>query len=182
MKLQEKYKKEILPELKKQFNYKSNFEAPKLIKVVINVGFGRHTKEKAYIDNIESSLARITGQKAVLCKAKKSISAFKVREGSTIGAKVTLRGQRMYDFIEKLVNFTFPRVRDFRGISTHIVDRQGSATIGFKENSSFPEIGVEEVDYIHGLEICINTSAKNKEEGIALLKMMGFPFKKEDNK
>ena len=121
MKLKEKYKKDIIPELKKKFGYKNILEVPKLVKVVVNVGFGRHAKEKAYIDNIVKGLSKITGQKPILAKAKKSISSFKVREGMVIGACVTLRGARMYDFVEKLVNVSFPRVRDFRGISDKIL-------------------------------------------------------------
>jgi len=178
MRLQELYKKKIIPEIKKKFGYKNDLAVPKLDKVVVNVGFGRHTKEKQYIDNIINSLTRITGQKPVLTKAKKSISAFKVREGSVIGAMATLRGKRMYDFVEKLVHVSFPRVRDFRGISEKGIDKQGNLSIGFKEHLAFPEIKADEVDRIHGLEVCVSTTAKNREEGLELLRLMGFPFKK----
>lgn len=169
-----------MPKLKDKFGYKNIFQTPKVSKVVINVGFGRHTKEKAFIDNLAGSLARITGQKPIMVKAKKSISAFKLKEGTIIGAMSTLRGKRMYDFLDKLINAAFPRVRDFRGISAKIVDRQGNATIGFKEHLAFPEIGAEEMDNIFGLEVCIATTAKNKEEGLELLKLMGMPFKKDE--
>lgn len=178
MRLRELYKKEIVPRLKEQLGVKNQMLLPRLSKVVLNVGFGRMSKEKDYIANVEKSLTNISGQKPVMTKAKKSVSAFKIREGMVIGAKVTLRGQRMYDFIEKLVNITFPRVRDFRGISDKSVDKDGNLTIGFKENTAFPEIKVEDVNNTHGLEVIINTSAKNREEGLALFNLLGFPFKK----
>ena len=169
-----------MPKLKEKFGYKNTFQTPKIAKVVINVGFGRQSKEKAFVDNIAASLARITGQKPIMVKAKKSISAFKLKEGTVIGSMSTLRGKRMYDFLDKLINATFPRVRDFRGITTKIVDKQGNATIGFKEHLSFPEIGAEEMENVFGLEVCIATTAKNKEEGLELLKLMGMPFKKDE--
>ncbi|MCK5061044.1 50S ribosomal protein L5 [Candidatus Parcubacteria bacterium] len=182
MKLQEQYKKHIIPKLKKQFGYKNDLEAPKLTKVVINVGFGRHNKEKQYIEAVASGLKRISGQQPILTKAKKSISSFKIREGMTIGAAVTLRGKRMYDFVDKLINVSFPRVRDFRGISKKGVDRNGNMTVGFKEHTAFPEIKVDEVENVFGLEVCLATSAKSKEQGLALFKLMGFPFKNKENK
>ena len=179
MRLQDLYKKKIVPAMKEKFGYKNDLAVPKLDKVVVNVGFGRFSKDKAYIDNVINSLNRITGQKPVLTKAKKSIAGFKVREGQTVGAIVTLRGKRMYDFVEKLVHVSFPRVRDFRGISEKGVDRQGNLTVGFREHLAFPEIKADEVDKIHGLEVCISTTAKDKEKGLELLKLMGFPFKKK---
>lgn len=180
MRLQEKYKKEILPALKEEFGIKNTLAAPRLRKVVLNVGVGRQSKEQAFIDNAEKSLTKITGQKPVKTKARKSISSFKLREGQVIGLKVTLRGQRMYDFLEKLVTISFPRIRDFRGISDKLVDRQGNMTIGFKEHIAFPEIKVDEIDNVHGLEICIDTTAENREIGLALFKRLGFPFKTEE--
>ncbi|MGI6347868.1 MAG: 50S ribosomal protein L5 [Patescibacteria group bacterium] len=179
MKLKEKYQKEVVPQLKEKFAYKNIFLVPKVKKVVINVGFGRHNKEKDYVDNVVKTLTRISGQKPVLTKAKKSIASFKVREGMLIGAMVTLRGDRMYDFLDKLINITFPRVRDFRGISEKSVDKQGNISIGFKENSAFPEIKIEDLRDIHGLEVIIDSSAKNREEGLELYRLLGFPFKKE---
>lgn len=179
MRLKEKYQKEILPKLKKDFNFKNDFVAPRLNKVVLNVGFGSHAKEKEYLENIATSLSKITGQKAVFTLAKKSVSAFKIREGMTIGAKVTLRGDRMYDFVDKLVNITFPRVRDFRGISPKAVDRTGNLTIGIKDQAAFPEIKVEDIVNNFGLEICLSTSTKNREESLELYHLMGFPFKKD---
>lgn len=180
MTIQEKYKKEILPALQKKFGIKNSIEAPRITKAVLNVGFGRQAKEKAYIDNVISALSRISGQTPLKNKAKKSVSAFKIREGMVIGASVTLRGKRMYDFVNKLVNVTFPRVRDFRGISEKFVDRDGNITIGFKENLPFPEIKADEVENVFGLEVSIATKCRNREEGLELLKLMGFPFKKED--
>lgn len=180
MRLQEKYKKEILPALKDKFSLKNTMETPKLVKAVLNVGVGRNSKEQAYIDNVVKSLTNITGQQPVKTKAKKSISSFKVREGMIIGVKVTLRDQRMYDFIEKLINVSFPRIRDFRGISESLIDNKGNMTIGLKEHTAFPEIRVEDIDNVHGMEICINTTAKNREQGLELFKLLGFPFKKEE--
>lgn len=177
MRLQELYKKEITLKLKKKFGYDNVMAAPKLSKVTVNVGVGKFSKDKAYLDNAVNNLIRITGQKPVFCKAKKSISAFKVRQGSIVGAMITLRGKRMYDFIEKLINIVFPRVRDFRGIDKKNVDNQGNITIGFKEQLAFPEITADEIEKAHGLEISINTTAKTREEGLELLKLMGFPFK-----
>jgi large subunit ribosomal protein L5 len=179
MALQDTYKKQILPKLKEKFGYKNDLEVPRLDKVVINVGVGRHSKDKAYIDSVVNSLSRITGQKPILTRAKKAISAFKIRQGMVVGVAVTLRRKRMYDFVEKLINISFPRVRDFRGISEKQVDRTGNLTIGFREHLAFPEIKADEVENIHGLEICISTTAKTNEEGLELFRLMGFPFKKE---
>lgn len=177
MRLQEKYKKEIIPALKAKFNYQNIMSVPKVNKVVLNVGFGRQVKEKAYIESVEKGLTRIAGQKPIMTKAKKSISAFKIRQGMVIGCAVTLRGQRMWDFLDKLVNVSFPRIRDFRGISEKIIDRNGNLTVGFKEHTPFPEISSDEIENIFGLEICIATNATNREEGLELFKMLGFPFK-----
>lgn len=178
MKLKDKYKKEVAKKLKEEFGLKNEMEIPKLTKAVVNVGFGRFAKEKAFTDNIVSALTRITGQKPVLTKAKKSISSFKVREGMVIGAAVTLRGQRMWDFVDKLINVSLPRIRDFRGINDKSIDRLGNLTIGFKEHVSFPEIKVDEVDNVFGLEVCLATTAKNKAQGLALFTNLGFPIKK----
>ncbi|MFA7654205.1 MAG: 50S ribosomal protein L5 [Candidatus Magasanikbacteria bacterium] len=174
--LQTQYKKVIIPALKKELGFKSVMQVPRIKKVVVNVGYGRHLKEAGFIDNVVKTLTKITGQKPILTKSKKSISNFKIREGLEIGAAVTLRGVRMWNFLEKLTKVTFPRVRDFHGISDKSFDRQGNYTIGFKENMAFPEVKVEEIDKIHGLEIVVNTSARNRVEGLALLKQIGFPF------
>lgn len=180
MSLKAKYQKEVVPQLKERFGYKNNLLVPRIQKVVINVGFGKHAKEKEAIGLIEKALTKISGQKPVMTKAKKSVSAFKLRQGQIIGAVATLRGERMYDFVDKLVNVTFPRVRDFRGISDHGVDSTGNITIGFKDYSAFPELRPEDVDTVYGLELSINTSAKNREEGLALFTALGFPFKKNE--
>lgn len=180
MRLKEKYQKEIVPALKKELDVKNNMLVPRVTKVTLNVGFGRHFKEKDYIADVEKGLLEMTGQKPVMNKAKKSISAFKIREGQVIGAKVTLRGNRMYDFMEKLVNITFPRVRDFRGITTKGIDENGNMTVGFKEHVSFPEIKVEEINNIFGLEVSLTTNTTNRESGLMLFQKLGFPFKKED--
>lgn len=179
MRLQEKYKKEIVPKMEEKFGFKNDMLVPRLVKVVLNIGFGSHQKEKEFMASVEKGLMKITGQKPVFTKSKKSISAFKIREGLVIGAKVTLRGARMYDFTDKLANITFPRVRDFRGLSEKSVDRNGNLTVGFKDYTSFPEIRLEEVDNNYGLEVCLATDARNREEGLELFRLLGFPFKKD---
>ena len=180
MRLKDKYKKEIAKKMQEKFSYANVFDIPKIEKVVLNVGMGRHSKEKLYIKNVVDSLTSISGQKVVLTKAKISIASFKVREGQTVGCSVILRGNRMYDFLEKLVNVTFPRVRDFRGILEKNVDRSGNLNIGFKEHVAFPEIKADQVDNVFGLEIAVVNSATNHEEGLELCKLFGFPFKKDD--
>ena len=176
--LYEKYKKEVVPALQKELGYKNIMQVPKIKKVVLNAGIGRFLKEPRYIDNVENTLSKITGQKPMRTKAKKSISNFKLREGMEIGVAVTLRGTRMYQFLDKLVSITLPRVRDFRGLSEKSFDKNGNYTIGFKENMAFAEIKAEDIEKVHGLQITINTNAKNKAEGKALLTHMGFPFTK----
>lgn len=177
MNLQEKYQKEITAKLKEELGCSNKFQIPAVNKVVLNSGFGRNAKDKDFVDNVLKSLVRISGQKPVTNKAKKSISSFKVRQGMIIGAKVTLRGKRMWDFLEKLLTVVFPNIRDFRGISSELVDRSGNITIGFKDHIAFPEIRHDEVDKVHGLEVCINSTAKNKKDGILLCSLLGFPFK-----
>lgn len=180
MRLKEKYNKEVIKALKDKFGFTNVNQVPKIIKAVINIGVGRYAKEQAFVDNAEKSLIKITGQRPVRTKAKKSISAFKIREGMIVGLKVTLRHDRMFDFLEKLINVSFPRIRDFRGISDKMIDRTGNLTIGIKEHIAFPEIRADEIDNVHGLEICISTTARNKEEGLELFRQLGFPFKKEN--
>jgi len=177
--LYQKYKKEIVPALVKELGLKNPMQAPKVVKVVLNAGVGRFVKEAGFIDNVEKTLTKITGQKAVRTKAKKAISNFKIREGQEIGVMVTLRGPRMYEFLQKLLNVTFPRVRDFHGISDKSFDRQGNFTVGFKENVAFPEVKMEEIEKMHGLEVIVNTTATNRESGRALLAHLGFPFSKD---
>lgn len=157
----------------------SNVNAlPRVKKVTVNAGLSRGLKDAKFIDAVESTLTRISGQKPIRTKAKKSISNFKIREGMVVGMMVTLRGTRMEHFLEKLIHVTLPRVRDFQGISQKAVDAQGNLTIGFKEMVAFPEIRSDEVDNLHGLEVTIATNAGTKERGLALFKALGVPFKK----
>ncbi len=178
LRLKEQYNKEILPALKKQFGYKNNLAAPKVEKVVVNVGTGQGLKDAKFNDAVEDTLTRITGQKPVRTVAKKSISNFKIREGLVVGQSVTLRGPRMYEFLDKLINATLPRVRDFRGLDPKSVDPQGNLNIGLKEHIAFPEIKSDEVEKIHGLQVAVVTTAKTRTEGLELLKLLGFPFHK----
>lgn len=177
MSLIEKYNKEIVPALTEKFAYKNVSEVPKIQKVTLNVGINAARRDAKFLEVVESVLTRISGQKPVKCRARKSVSNFKIREGMVVGMMVTLRGQRMYDFLEKLIKITFPRVRDFRGISIKHVDRAGNLNLGFKEFSPFPEIGLDEVENMHGLEVSITTNAKKREEGQELFRLFGFPFK-----
>lgn len=176
--LKEKYIKEVIPKMKAEFDYKDDLAIPRLVKVIINVGTGKALTDEKFLDTVESALVRISGQKPVFTKAKKSISAFKIRKGMIVGAMVTLRGERMYDFIDKLINVALARARDFRGLDEKSVDNCGNLTIGFKEHIVFPEIKSDEVEGLHGLEVVIDTNAKTKKEGFALLKYLGFLFKK----
>jgi large subunit ribosomal protein L5 len=176
--LYEKYKKEIVPALQKELGLKNVMQVPKIKKVVLNAGIGRFVKEPRFIENVENTLTKISGQKPMRTKAKKSISNFKTREGMEIGVAVTLRGAKMYQFLDKLLAITLPRVRDFRGLSDKSFDKNGNYAIGFKENLAFPEIKAEELEKIHGLQIIINTNAKNKVAGKALLTHIGLPFVK----
>lgn len=179
MRLYERYTKEIAPALKKELGMTNVMAVPKMEKVTLNVGLSRGLKEASFIEAVENALRSITGQQPVKTKAKQSISNFKIRQGMVIGMKVTLRGAKMYDFVEKLVTVTLPRVRDFRGLSPKIIDNAGNLNIGIKENIAFPEIRADEVDKIHGLQVTITTTAKNREQGEALLKGLGFPFIKK---
>jgi len=180
IRLQKQYNEKVIPEMKKKFGYENNLAVPGIVKVVLNVGVGPGLKDADYLAGIKDMLARISGQAPVETKAKKSIASFKIREGMVVGAKVTLRGSRMYDFIEKLINVTLPRVRDFRGLDVKNFDGHGNYSIGFKEHVAFPEIKSDEVEKIYGLEVNIATSAESDEKGYELLKLIGFPFKKEN--
>ncbi len=174
--VRKKYKKIVIPEMKKKFNFKNDFEVPKIIKVVINTGIGKYIKDSAQVEEIIKSISAITGQKPLMTKAKKSISGFKIRKGLEVGMKVTLRGRRMWDFIEKLVGVALPRVRDFRGIKESAVDKSGNLNLGIKEHLVFPEIMPEQVKSIFSLEVTIVTNAKNKEKGLTLFKLLSFPL------
>lgn len=180
--LKQLYLSKVVPALTKEFSYSSPMAVPRLVKVTVNVGLGKALTEPKLTDVATKTLLRITGQKPVPRQARKSISNFKIREGMVIGLQVTLRGPRMYEFMDKLINVTLARVRDFRGISDKIFDGKGNLTIGFKEHLVFPEIKSDEVESIHGLEVSITTSAKNNAEGKRLLELLGLPFAKEDTK
>ena len=174
----EHYKTSVMDELKKQFNYSSVMEIPKIEKIVVNMGVGDSIANSKLLDAAVEDLAIITGQKPLITKAKKSIAVFKLREGMKIGAKVTLRGERMYEFYDKLVSIALPRVRDFRGVNPNSFDGRGNYTIGIKEQLIFPEINYDKVLIVRGMDIVIVTTARTDEEGRALLKLLGMPFRK----
>ncbi len=176
--LQEKYSTTVIPALVKKFEYSSVMECPKLEKVVINWGVGEAISNPKVLDEAVAELTQIAGQKPVITKAKKSIANFKLREGMPIGAKVTLRGERMYQFLDKLFNISLPRVRDFRGVSKTAFDGRGNYTLGVKEQLIFPEINFDKVNKVRGMDIVIVTSAKTNEEAKALLQELGMPFAK----
>ncbi|NMB48249.1 50S ribosomal protein L5 [Candidatus Kuenenbacteria bacterium] len=178
--LYQKYQTEVVPKLEADFSYVNKMAVPKITKLTLNVGIPSAKGETKFIELVEKTLARISGQKAVLTKAKQSISSFKTREGQVVGAKVTLRGERMYEFIDKLINLALPSVRDFRGLSKKSIDINGNLTLGFKEHLAFPEINPDEVENIHGLEVCLSTTAKSSREGLALFQYLGFPFAEKD--
>ena len=178
VRLKNKYKSEIAPALMQKFNYKSVMQIPKLDKVVINVGSSEARDNAKVIDNIIDDLTTITGQKAVPTTARKSVANFKVREGMKIGAKVTLRGDRMYEFVDKLFSFALPRVRDFKGINPNAFDGRGNYALGLKEQLIFPEIEYDKVDKIRGMDICFVTTANTDEEARELLLALGAPFAK----
>ena len=178
MNLKETFNKELLPQLKEKLGIDNVMAVPKLTKVVINMGVGEALTDKKHLESAVNDLELIAGQKAVITKAKKSVASFKLREGWPVGCKVTLRGDRMYDFIERLVNIAIPRERDFRGLNPKSFDGQGNYTMGIKEQIIFPEINYDNIDKIRGMDICINTSASNMEDAKALLEVLNFPFKK----
>ena len=174
--MKDKYVAEIAPALNKKFGYKSVMQIPKLEKVIVNVRCGESKNNAKEIEAIAKDLATITGQKAVSCKARKSVANFKLREGETVGVKVTLRGDKMYEFLDRLFNVALPRVRDFRGISSKSFDGRGNYAFGLKEQLIFPEIEYDKVDKIRGMDICICSTATNDEEAKELLTMLGAPF------
>ena len=178
MNLKETFNQELLPQLKEKLGIDNIMAVPKLTKVVINMGVGEALTDKKHLESAVNDLESIAGQKAVVTKAKKSVASFKLREGWPVGCKVTLRGERMYDFIERLINVAIPRERDFRGLNPKSFDGQGNYNFGIKEQIIFPEIKFDNVDTIRGMDICINTSAKNREDAKALLEVLEFPFKK----
>ena len=176
--LKEFYKSDVAPALMKKYSYKSVMQIPKLEKIVINVGAGEARENSKVIDAIANDLAAITGQKPYICKARKSVANFKLREGMNIGVKVTLRGDRMYEFLDRLFNVALPRVRDFRGINPNSFDGRGNYNMGLKEQLIFPEIEFDKIDKVRGMDICFVTTANTDEEARELLTLLGAPFAK----
>jgi large subunit ribosomal protein L5 len=176
--LKDKYVNECIPALTEQFGYTNAMQIPKIEKIVLNMGLGEAVQNPKIVEGAADELTRIAGQKAVITKAKKSIATFKLRAGMPIGCRVTLRGDKMFAFLSKLVNVALPRVRDFRGLSTKTFDGRGNYSVGIKEQIIFPEINYDKIDKIKGLNISIVTSAKTDDEGRALLRLLGMPFKK----
>jgi large subunit ribosomal protein L5 len=177
--MQERYQKEAVPALKKDFNFRNIMEVPRIEKVVVNIGLGEAMDDSKALEAAVTDLTTITGQKPIQTKARKSIANFKVREGRIIGSKVTLRGDRMWAFLDRLMNVALPRVRDFRGVSPNSFDGRGNYTLGLRDQLIFPEIEYDKIDKLRGMEITIVTTAKNDEHSRALLKFLGMPFRKE---
>lgn len=176
--LREKYKNVVVPELMKEFSYKNIMQVPKVEKVVVNVGLGEAIQNIKLLDSVQKELSMITGQKTVTAKAKKSIAGFKLRKGMPIGCKVTLRGDRMYEFLDRLLSVALPRIRDFKGVSGRAFDGKGNYSLGIKEQFIFPEIEYDKVEMVHGMDVAICMSAKTDAEAKALLKHLGMPFRK----
>ena len=177
-KLHEIYKEKVVPELFKQFGYTSIMQVPRIVKITLNMGVGEAVADKKVLEHAVSDLSAIAGQKAVVTKARNSVAGFKIREGYPIGAKVTLRGERMWDFLERLVSIAIPRIRDFRGVNPKSFDGRGNYSMGVREQIIFPEIDYDKVDAVRGLDITITTTARTDDEGRALLAAFNFPFKK----
>ncbi|MFO7306322.1 MAG: 50S ribosomal protein L5 [Gammaproteobacteria bacterium] len=172
------YREKVVPELQKQLGYKNVMEVPKITKITVNMGVGEAVTDRKMIDNAAADLAKITGQKPLITRARKSVAGFKVRQGFPIGCKVTLRGARMYEFLDRLVNIAMPRIRDFRGLSPRSFDGRGNYNFGVKEQIIFPEIAYDQIDAIRGMDITITTTAKDDKAGRALLEAFNFPFRK----
>ncbi len=175
--LKERYIKEVIPSMKKEFSYMNVMQVPKVQKVVLNVGLGEAIQNIKLLDAVQKELSLVTGQKAVITKAKKSIASFKLKKGVPIGCKVTLRGDRMYEFLDRLISLALPRIRDFRGVSGRSFDGRGNYSMGLKEQFIFPEIDYDKVEIAHGLDVTICTSAKTAKEGKSLLSYLGMPFR-----
>jgi large subunit ribosomal protein L5 len=174
--LKEKYKAEVVPEMMKSYGYKNVMQVPRLEKVVLNIGLGEAIQDAKALESAEKDLTDITGQHPITTRSKKSIAAFRLREGMTIGMKVTLRGERMYHFFDKLVNVALPRIREFHGVSRDSFDGRGNYTLGFKEQIVFPEMDYDKIEKVRGLEVSIGTTAKTDDEGRQLLELLGMPF------
>ncbi|MGA1844661.1 MAG: 50S ribosomal protein L5 [bacterium] len=175
--LKDKYLQEVLPQLKEEFKYTNNLQAPRLSKIIVNMGVGEAIQNVKVLDSAQADLTAISGQKPLVTRAKKSIAGFKLRKGMPIGCKVTLRRERMYDFLEKLMNVALPRIRDFKGVSAKSFDGRGNYNLGLKEQIIFPEINYDKIDKVRGMDVCIVTTAKSDEEARSLLQRMGMPFK-----
>jgi large subunit ribosomal protein L5 len=176
--LKQLFNKQIVPELKKKLELKNTMEVPRILKITVNMGVGEAVADKKVMDAATADMQKITGQKPAVTKAKKSVATFKVRDGQAIGCKVTLRGDRMYEFLDRLVSIAIPRIRDFRGISTRSFDGRGNYSLGVKEQIIFPEIQYDQIDQIRGMDITISTSARDDKHGRALLEAFNFPFRK----
>lgn len=176
--LQEYYRDTVVPQLKEKFGYKSVMAVPRISKITLNMGVGEAVGDRKVLDHAMNDMTKIAGQKPVITRARKSVAAFKIRDGYPIGCKVTLRRERMYEFLDRLVNVSIPRVRDFRGLLPKAFDGRGNYSVGVKEQIIFPEIDYDTIDALRGLDICITTTAKNDEEGRALLEAFNFPFRK----
>lgn len=177
--LLEKYKQQVIPQLMEKFRYKNRLSVPSLQKIVVNMGIGRATENKKLIEEAVKHLSVITGQKPLVTKAKKAISGFKLRKGQAIGCKVTLRGKRMYEFLDRLISIVLPRIRDFRGLSTKSFDGRGNYTIGLTEQFVFPEISVDTVEFIQGMDITLVITGNSNEQSCELLRLLGMPFRSE---
>ncbi len=177
--LKEVYEKEIVRGLMDKFGYSGRMQVPKIEKIVVNVGMGQMAHQKDLIDPIRDELAAITGQRPCITRSKKSIANFKIREGAPVGYKVTLRGDRMYEFLDRLINFVIPRIKDFRGVSRNSFDSNGNYALGIKDQSIFPELELDKLPVSHGMDVCIVTTAKTKEEAVGLLEGFGMPFSKK---
>lgn len=178
--LYEQFSTNIVPQLQEKLNKKNRFAVPRIEKVTLNVGLGRALSDKNLIEIASNTLLHISGQHPIQTKSRHSISGFKLRKGAVIGVKATLRGKHMYDFVEKLLRVTFARIPDFRGISKKTVDPHGNLSVGFREHIAFPEISTDDLLHMHGLQVTISTSAKDRAEGLLLFELLGFPFKKEE--
>ncbi len=176
--LKTRYVEEVIPAMKEKFGYKNIHQVPRIVKIVLNMGVGEASHNSKIAESIENQLTKIAGQKAVVTKAKKSIASYKLREGMPVGAMATLRGERMYDFMQKLICVVLPRIRDFRGVSAKSFDGRGNYTLGLKEQALFPEISYEEVDLVKGMNVSVITTANTDEEARELLRLLGMPFKK----
>ena len=176
--LVEMYRKEIAPKLLERFGLKNVYQAPRLVKIVVNVGLGEASQDKKILEGVMQEMAEITGQKPAATRAKKDIAGFKIRKGSLVGCKVTLRKARMYEFLDRLINVSIPRIRDFRGLSPNSFDENGNYSFGILEQGIFPEIEIDRIKMPHGMDITMVTTAKTKDEGLELLKLFGMPFKR----